>query len=48
MHVIVRLGDGKFYTTPAFAICHDTTTKDKRGRLFVKRQIDLTHRRHEN
>ena len=34
MHVIVRLGNGEFYTTPAFAIYRDTTTRDRHGRLF--------------
>ncbi len=32
MHVIVRLGDGELYTTPAFAVYQDTTTRDNRGR----------------
>ena len=32
MHVIVRLGNGEFYTTPAFAVYQDTTTRDKHGR----------------
>ena len=34
MHVIVRLGNGEFYTTPAFAIYRDTTTRDRHGRLL--------------